>query len=147
MKLVGAVVLLAAVNAGAQTVWRCGADGRDYREAPCPEGRSVDVADARSAGQRAEALQVAAMEKRLAAQLAAERLDREQESAGEGPAGFRTTPPLSGSPGSALQRGPNQLAPTTARPAKERKGRKSALKPAEPGTWRAVGPSSPRAPG
>lgn len=140
MKLIAACLLLAAANAGAQTatVWRCGADGRDYREAPCTEGRAVTVADPRSAGQVDEARQVAAQERALAERLAAERRARERESRAEGGglAGFRTTPPLhraSEAPAkrSKAQARSKQKPPTTA----------------DGGTWRAAVPASRRARG
>ncbi len=138
MMLIAACLLLAAANAGAQTatVWRCGTDGRDYREAPCAEGRAVAVADPRSAEQVDDARQVAAQERALAERLAAERRARERESRAEGGglAGFRTTPPL--------------LRPQEAL-AKRSSKRQAHSKPKRPktaddGTWRAAGPSSRR---
>jgi hypothetical protein len=39
----------------AQTVYRCGPDGRVYSQMPCPQGRAVDVSDERSAEQRTAA--------------------------------------------------------------------------------------------
>ena len=51
-----AVVLLAcwAGASAAQTVYRCGPDGRSYSQQPCPEGRRVEAGDARTAAQRAQ---------------------------------------------------------------------------------------------
>ena len=52
------VALVSASSPGrAATVHRCGADGRTFSQTPCPagEGRAVEVADDRDAGQRAQA--------------------------------------------------------------------------------------------
>lgn len=43
----------------AQTVYRCGPDGRTYSQSPCAQGTSVDVGDSRSHDQRASAQAVA----------------------------------------------------------------------------------------
>ena len=61
-------------NVLAQTVWRCGADGRSYSDSPCPDGRPVAVADARSAAEVAQGLAVLARDQRLA-RCAPERFD------------------------------------------------------------------------
>jgi hypothetical protein len=92
MKPVLALVLLAAAPAFAQTVYRCGADGRIYSQTPCPEGREVDVADPRSAADRQAAAAVAEREAGLADTLRRERLAREAVAARQGAAGFRTAP-------------------------------------------------------
>ncbi|GMV44964.1 MAG: hypothetical protein AMXMBFR66_03620 [Pseudomonadota bacterium] len=68
----------AAGAAGAAEVYRCGADGREYRDQPCAGARIVDAADARSAAQVQAARQVAALERRLADQAAAERHEAER---------------------------------------------------------------------
>lgn len=70
--LVLLLALLAATAAPAQTVYRCGPDGREYQEAPCPNGRPVDVADPRGEAQRREAAQLAQREAALAQQLGRE---------------------------------------------------------------------------
>lgn len=138
MKRTAACLLFVALNAGAQTggVWRCGPDGRDYRAAPCAEGRSVPVADPRSAEQVDEAREVAAQERALARRLAAERRQRERENGAEGGglAGFRTTPPL------------HRASET---PAKRQKVQAHPKRPstADDGTWRATAPSTRRARG
>ena len=59
----------AASGALAQTVYRCGADGRTYQNAPCANGREVDVSDPRTEEQRRAALDVGAANARLASQL------------------------------------------------------------------------------
>ncbi len=124
--------LVTAASAGAQTVWRCGPDGRDYRDAPCDQGRTVAVADERSLAERDAARQVAAQDRALAQRLERERFahQREQRAAGSGLAGFRTTPPLS----AAAEKKP--------------KARKAGpRRPAEPDTYRGAAPSSRRAAG
>ena len=82
--IVVAVLGLAAATQ-AQTVWRCGADGRSYSDSPCPEGRPVGMADARSEAQVAQAQQVLARDRQLARQLVAERQQREREALARGP--------------------------------------------------------------
>ena len=66
-------------GAAAQTVWRCGPDGRSYQQQPCDEGRSVDVSDPRSAADVAEARALQSRERRLVSTLAAERRTRGRE--------------------------------------------------------------------
>jgi len=77
-------LLVAGTVAQAQTVWRCGADGRSYTDTPCPEGRALAVADARSANEVAQARAVLARDQRLAQQLVAERREREREALARG---------------------------------------------------------------
>ena len=77
-----AVLLLAccaASSAAAQTVYRCGADGRTYQNAPCANGREVDVSDSRTEEQRRAAREASAADARLASQL--ERDQRAREAA------------------------------------------------------------------
>ena len=61
----------------AQTVYRCGPDGRVYSQSPCPQGRAVDVSDERSATQRAAAQDRARDDQVRGDALERERLDRE----------------------------------------------------------------------
>ena len=77
-------LLLSGAAAQAQTVWRCGADGRSYSDSPCPDGRPVAVADARSAAEVAQGLAVLARDQRLAQRLAAEARDRERQALARG---------------------------------------------------------------
>lgn len=85
-----------AAHASAQTVWRCGADGRSYSDAPCPGGQAVAVADARSSADVADARAVVQRDRQLAREMAQERHERERELAlrGSGLAGIGTTPRL-----------------------------------------------------
>jgi hypothetical protein len=78
------LTLAACTTLQAQTVWRCGADGRSYGDTACADGRVVAVADSRSAGEAAAAREVLARDQRLARTLVAERHDREREWAARG---------------------------------------------------------------
>ena len=78
------MLLTLASAAHAQTVWRCGADGRTYADAPCPDGQMVAVADPRSAADVSAARAVVQRDRQLAKQLAEERRDRERETAAQG---------------------------------------------------------------
>jgi len=73
---VAAVVLagLAGVPATAQTVYRC---GNTYGPVPCPEGKAIEADDARTSAQRAEALRLAADERRRGDDMERSRLRRE----------------------------------------------------------------------
>lgn len=73
------LMALAAQAAGAQTIYRCGADGRSYSDTPCPGGRAVAVADERSAQDRQAAERVAARDRALARRLRDDRLAAERE--------------------------------------------------------------------
>jgi hypothetical protein len=73
--LVAAFFLAGAAQA--QTVWRCGPDGRSYSATPCPEGRVVAVADPRSAEEVTAGRDVAARESALARNLTLQRTERE----------------------------------------------------------------------
>lgn len=78
--LAGAALLGLVTTAAAQPVYRC---GNVYSQTPCPDGRTID-ADARTAGQRAEAARVARDEKRLGDAMARDR--RADEAARRSPA-------------------------------------------------------------
>jgi hypothetical protein len=74
----------AALAAQAQTVYRCGPDGRTYSDSPCKEGRAVDVADGRSAEQSRAAADAARRDQKEADSLRRERQAREAEGARRG---------------------------------------------------------------
>ena len=94
MKIIASLCLCAALGlAQAQTVWRCGPDGRSYADAPCPGGREVAVADARSAEQQHAARQVADRQARLARSMEIERERRQREAAASGRLAARIGPP------------------------------------------------------
>jgi len=58
----------------AQTVYRCGAEGRSYSHTPCPDGRALDVSDARSPAERAQGATAAESTARLADSMERDRL-------------------------------------------------------------------------
>ena len=78
------MLLTLASVAHAQTVWRCGPDGRSYADAPCPGGQVVAVADPRSPADVAAAKAVVQQDRQLARQLADDRRERERETAARG---------------------------------------------------------------
>jgi hypothetical protein len=65
---------LASNAAHAETIFRC---GHEYTSVPCPEARTLVVASAVTAGQRAEAREVARREKALAAEMTRDRRAQE----------------------------------------------------------------------
>lgn len=75
--LLSIVGVLLCTGLQAQPVYRCGADGRTYSQAPCPEGRTVDVSDERSTEQRAAAKAVARNDQSLGNAMERERLNRD----------------------------------------------------------------------
>jgi len=79
----------AAVAAPPQTVYRCGADGRQYSQTPCADGRPVTTEDSRSAEQHKAARDVAARDAQHAEKLAAERRQREDLAKGQAAAGIK----------------------------------------------------------
>ena len=127
MKLWITLLLCATGAVQAQNVWRCGPDGRSYGDAPCRDGRAVEVADTRSATDLHSAQQMARREKNLAAQLVRERQQRESQSA-TGPAGIRD---------SRLASTPVAVKPKATAPATGKR------RPADADIWRAVAPVSP----
>lgn len=90
-----AVALLATLTwlpAAAQTVYRCGTDGREYSQQPCKDGKPLDVGDERSSAQQRAGLAAAKDDARLAKQLGRERQQREAAAKGQLAAGFHTSP-------------------------------------------------------
>ena len=87
------LLVLAAGSASAQTVWRCGPEGRSYSDTPCPGGQTVAVADPRSPADVAQARAVAERERHLAQQLVQERRAREQEARSHGSGLMAVKPP------------------------------------------------------
>ena len=123
------ILCLLAAAAQAQTVWRCGPDGRSYEGSPCRDGRPVDVAQERPAADVQQAQLVARREQTLAAHLAKERQQREA-LAPAAAAGIR---------GSRFAAAPAPALTSKAKAAAKGKRRLEA-----PGTWRAVVPASRR---
>jgi hypothetical protein len=95
---VKALVLMAGLlciggSLQAQTVYRCGPDGRVYSQSPCPQGRAVDVSDERSATQRAAAQARARGDQVRGDALERERLAREaNEPVAAGKIGGKAAP-------------------------------------------------------
>lgn len=78
------------VAAAETVVYRCGPDGRLFSQAPCADGRRLEVeADRPSAAARREAEAFAQRDARLARGMAAERVAREQAASRVGAAGIR----------------------------------------------------------
>lgn len=78
MRLAGSILVLSVGIAAAQTpVYRCGPQGREYSQQPCPGGTQFDAADPRNAAQRAQAVDAAERERRYAAGLERDRLARD----------------------------------------------------------------------
>ncbi len=92
--LIAGLGLLAAATASAQTVWRCGADGRSYSAIPCAEGRAIDVSDSRSLEEVRAAEAVQERERRLAQSLAQQRAQRESETQAQLGSGLAALGPL-----------------------------------------------------
>lgn len=65
----GALLLVTSLGSAAQKVYRCGPDGNTYQQAPCTEGRAVDVSDPRSAEQRRQAQEAAKSDAKAAAKF------------------------------------------------------------------------------
>jgi len=66
-----ALALFMAAGANAEAIYRC---GDAYSQAPCPQARLVDVADARSVAQVSEAKLLAASDRQRADDMASQRL-------------------------------------------------------------------------
>ncbi|MEO7152672.1 MAG: hypothetical protein ABIX46_13320 [Burkholderiaceae bacterium] len=72
-----AVLCVCGASEAQTTVHRCGPDGRQYSQLPCPGGTTFDAADPRDAQQRAQARQLADLERARATRLERERLASE----------------------------------------------------------------------
>ena len=125
MKLWIALMLFVASAAQAQTVWRCGPDGRSYSDAPCRDGRALEVAQARPAADLSGAQDMAQRERVLAAKLVRERQQREAVTT-TGLSGIRDSRPVN--------------ADAVKPKARARAKHKPRLEDAD--TWRAVAPPS-----
>jgi hypothetical protein len=122
---------LLTVSAQAAPIYRC---GQTYSQTPCPGGRVIDSSDPRTAAQRAEAKEIAAREKKLAAQMERDRRARE---AGEPPA------PAAGFDSRAASAPASAASAKAAKPKsnKKKKGGKAASSP----DFVAVEPTKPKA--
>lgn len=93
MKRLTAVLLLSAMGSAAcaQMVYRCGPDGREYSQSPCPGASAIQLRDTRDDGQRREAIEIAKRDAALADQLARERHAREAMASRQVAAGFKSS--------------------------------------------------------
>ena len=87
-------IILLALSAGplsAQTIWRCGPDGRSFQAVPCAGGDRFALRAAPTTEAVAEARAVASRERLALQTLAAERHERERDAIarGLGPAGIK----------------------------------------------------------
>jgi hypothetical protein len=122
-------MVCAGTGVQAQTVYRCGPDGRVYSQTPCADGRAVNVSDERSADQRAAAEARLRDDQARGDALERERLDREAgKPAAAGKIDGRPAPPEPAKPA---------LKPTP-KPSKKKKPK--ANKPANDG-FMAVAPA------
>ena len=113
LPLLAASLALAALNPPARAapgsapssrVFRCESNGQiTYSQAPCPTGSAVDVADPRSADERAQAKAVNERERQLARELAAQRRQAERDAARQGPANVGPARPAASAASSASQ--------------------------------------------
>jgi Domain of unknown function (DUF4124) len=121
--------------ADAQTIWRCGPEGRHFSDTPCPEGRALAVADTRPSQDVAEARALAERDIRLAERLRRERLREEAAQRGNGLAALGPVSAGVNAPRQELRKRP-QPKPALRRPA-----------PSAGETFRATAPASRRGPG
>ena len=125
--LVATILFLLAGGAGAQTAYRCGAGGSEYSPSPCPEGRAVEVADARTPAQREQAADAARREAKLADRLRQERLQREAAVRPAGAVGIR------GERGVAAARPASGPAPAKKKSDKKKKSAHAKVAAPQPG--------------
>jgi hypothetical protein len=119
--------LLLAFAAQAQTVWRCGADGRSYSAQPCTDGRVVAAADTRTAAESGAARDVAARDRALARDLAQQRQRYEAQ-----------VPVMAGI---SQARPPAVKSKASKKPSKK-PSKKASTPPEAPGIWLATAPVS-----
>jgi hypothetical protein len=81
--VIALITSLATASAAAQAVYRCGST---YSQVACAQGHAVAIDDSRTPAQQAEARQVAADERRLAAEMRRDRLADEREARPSGAA-------------------------------------------------------------
>ena len=79
----------------AQTIWRCGPDGRAYSDQPCSDGSTLARSDQRSDAQTRAAHEVVARDQALARELHRQNREAEREalSHGSGLAGIGAPAP------------------------------------------------------
>lgn len=126
--LIVTIALALPLAAGAQTIWRCGPDGRSYSATPCAEGRSLEALQPRPVDDLAEAQNRAARERRDADAMTKERLAQEARQRGSGLAAI--APPAAVKPVASAASAVHHRAPRIRQP--------GAL--AAAGTWPSAAP-------
>jgi hypothetical protein len=111
----------------AQTIWRCGSDGRTYSDQPCSEGRALVGTDARSVAEVHAAHEVVARDQALARELHRQNREAEREALSHGSGLAGITAPL-----------PN-LKPKVPKPSRSKPKKPTAEGPE---IWRAVARAS-----
>jgi hypothetical protein len=136
-----ALLLLLALPAwaAAQTVWRCGPEGRSFSDTPCADGQALALADARPSQDLAAARALANRELRLAEKLRRERLREEAAQRGNGLAALGPSSAEAGGGLKPPRQGLRQEPRAQAKPPRPA--------PAADETFRAVGPASRRVKG
>jgi hypothetical protein len=121
MKMFTAVMLCALCGAaGAQTVYRCGPDGREYSHSPCAGAAIVETGDARNDRQRREAAEIAERDSKLAERLQRERHSSEAAAARQPAAGFHFRPAVT----NRVAEQPSESV-RTSKPTRKKRSRKS----------------------
>ena len=136
--LIVCLLLLAGASptkALAQSLWRCGPDGRSYTDTPCADGRALATPEPRPAADIASAREVARRESSLAAQQLRDREQREAAVPG-GAIGIR---------GTRLAAATQPVKPSAKAP--KHPSRQAKPRPEDADTWRATAPSSRRTKG
>ena len=109
-------VMCMAGSAQAQLIYRCGPDGSEYSQTPCPGGKVLESSDPRSAAQREAAVRVAAQERKRAAELERERRAQQAAITPARAAGFNGRPPPPDAAASAPERGKSKKRSAKAKP-------------------------------
>lgn len=115
MKLIAALFFcLVGAGSQAQTIYRC---GNEYTRIPCPQGKAVEATDPRTGAQRAEAMRVAADERRRAAEMRRERLADQAALKPASAASLSAAPAPPAKPASAAERRPSKKKRAVSKPA------------------------------
>lgn len=121
MKQIAVALCLVWASSGAlaQAIYRCGSNGTEYSQTPCPGGKIVESSDPRSAAQREEAVRVAAQERKRAAEQERERRAQQAATAPARAAGFNGRPAPPEAAASATERGRYRKGNSKVKPGRE----------------------------
>ncbi len=109
IRIATAALLSASLSwASAQTVYRCGPDGRQYSQTPCADGQTISVNDERSAEQRADAERLAQADATRGRQLERERHINEAAAHPAAAGSFNSPKPKSASAPAASATSPHK---------------------------------------